>query len=118
MLTCRGCACLFMFACEGFILAGGASSRMGRDKARLRLGAETFVARIARALAAIASEVSVVSARADAAEFGLPVVADIYSGRGALGGLHAALVACRAPWTAVVSLILTPRFKTQERSAP
>jgi molybdopterin-guanine dinucleotide biosynthesis protein A len=92
-----------MFECEGFILAGGASRRMGRDKARLRLGEETFLARTARALEAITSRVSVVSARADAAEFGLPVVADIFPDCGALGGLHAALAACRAPWAAVVS---------------
>lgn len=88
---------------EGFILAGGASSRMGRDKARLRLGGETFVARIARALGTIAARVSVVSSRPDGAEFRLPVVTDIYAGRGPLGGLHAALNACRAPWAAVVS---------------
>ena len=92
-----------MFECEGFILAGGASSRMGRDKARLPLGAETFLARIARALAAITPQVSVVSTRPDAAQFGLPVVTDIYRDCGALGGLHAALAACRAPWAAVVS---------------
>ena len=92
-----------MFECEGFILAGGASSRMGRDKARLQLGAETFVARIAHALQAITSRVHIVSARAEAEWFGLPVVADIYRDCGALGGLHAALTHCRAPWAAVVS---------------
>ncbi|HEX8070805.1 MAG TPA: molybdenum cofactor guanylyltransferase [Pyrinomonadaceae bacterium] len=92
-----------MLEVEGFILAGGASRRMGRDKARLRLGGETFVARAARALAALTPCVRLVSARPDAAEFGLPVVADVYRDCGALGGLHAALAACRAPWAAVVS---------------
>ena len=88
---------------EGFILAGGASSRMGRDKARLELGGETFTARVARALGAVCGHVSVVGARPAGAEAGLPVVPDIFARRGALGGLHAALAAGRAPWAAVVS---------------
>lgn len=89
---------------EGFILAGGASSRMGTDKARLSLGGRTFVERIAEALRAIATEISLVSARPDDdGAHGLPVVADIHRDCGALGGLHAALSACRAPWAAIVS---------------
>ncbi|HJR06171.1 MAG TPA: molybdenum cofactor guanylyltransferase [Pyrinomonadaceae bacterium] len=89
---------------EGFILAGGASSRMGTDKARLTLGGYTFVARIAEALRAIATEISVVSARPDdGGALDLPIVADIHRDCGALGGLHAALNACRTPWAAIVS---------------
>jgi molybdopterin-guanine dinucleotide biosynthesis protein A len=92
-----------MFDAEGFILAGGASSRMGTDKARLTLGGRTFTERIAAALGAIAPKISVVSARAGSATLNLPVIEDIYRDCGALGGLHAALSACRAPWAAVVS---------------
>src|SRR5918911_1260403 len=88
---------------EGFILAGGASSRMGRDKAALRLGEETLVARVASALTGIATRVSVVSSRHAADSFGLPVVRDVFEGAGALGGLHAALLHARSPWAAVVS---------------
>ncbi|HZH90292.1 MAG TPA: molybdenum cofactor guanylyltransferase [Pyrinomonadaceae bacterium] len=88
---------------EGFILAGGASSRMGTDKARLRLGGRTFVERIASALGAITTEISIVSARPGSNDLSFPVVEDVYRGCGALGGLHAALLACRAPWAAVVS---------------
>ncbi|HEY9404467.1 MAG TPA: molybdenum cofactor guanylyltransferase [Pyrinomonadaceae bacterium] len=92
-----------MSEAEGFILAGGASSRMGTDKAHLRLGGRTFMERAANALGAIATRISIVSARPDAAGLNLPVVEDIYRDCGALGGLHAALSACRAPWAAVVS---------------
>jgi len=88
---------------EGFILAGGLSSRMGEDKSQLRLGRRTFVEMAATALAASAGRVSVVGSRPGLEAHGLPVVRDLYEGLGALGGLHAALKACRAPWAAVVS---------------
>jgi molybdopterin-guanine dinucleotide biosynthesis protein A len=88
---------------EGFVLAGGASSRMGRDKARLRLGGRTLAERAASAVAAVAGRVSLVSPKEGAKDFGLPVVRDLYAGRGPVGGLHAALAHCRAPWALVVS---------------
>jgi molybdenum cofactor guanylyltransferase len=97
---------------EGFILAGGASSRMGEDKSRLRLGGQTFVERVAGALSPVASRVSLVSSRPDASAHRLPVVRDLYESRGALGGLHAALKACRAPLALVVSCDLL--FVTRE----
>jgi len=93
-----------MFDVEGFILTGGASSRMGQDKARLLLSGQTFVVRIAQALTAIApGRISIVSARPADAQAGLPIVADIHRGCGALGGIHAALAHARAPWAAIVS---------------
>ena len=88
---------------EGFILAGGASSRMGEDKSRLSLGGRTFVESAALALRAVSTRVCVVSSRAGAESHGLPVVEDLRAGLGALGGLHAALDACRAEWAAVVA---------------
>lgn len=88
---------------EGFILAGGASSRMGEDKSLLRLDGQTFVESAARALLAVTTRVSVVSSRAGAESHGLPVVEDLRAGLGALGGLHAALAACRAEWAALVA---------------
>lgn len=92
-----------MLDTEGFILAGGFSSRMGEDKSRLRLGGRTFVERAAGALAAVSNRVSVVGSRPGVESHGLPVVSDLHEGLGALGGLHAALAACEATWAAVVS---------------
>lgn len=88
---------------EGFILAGGASSRMGTDKAHLRLGGRALVERISSALAHVAARVAVVSAKPDAGAWGLPVVRDVHLGLGAMGGLHAALGAGKSEWAAVVS---------------
>jgi molybdenum cofactor guanylyltransferase len=88
---------------EGFILTGGTSSRMGEDKSRLRLGGRTFVEMVAGALRPVVEKVSVVSSRQGAAAHGLPVVSDLFEGRGAIGGLHAALAVCKARWALVVS---------------
>src|SRR3954471_19809556 len=92
-----------MLDTEGFILAGGFSSRMGEDKSRLRLGGRTFVEIAARALSTVSGRVSVVGSRPGVESHGLSVVRDIHEGLGALGGLHAALAACEAPWAAVIS---------------
>jgi molybdopterin-guanine dinucleotide biosynthesis protein A len=93
-----------MFDIEGFILAGGASSRMGTDKAQLRLGGLTLVETVACALSAVARRVRVVSSRHGQELCGLGgVVPDFYEDCGALGGLHSALVHAEAPWVAVVS---------------
>ena len=88
---------------EGFILVGGASSRMGADKSLLRLGRRTFAEVVAEALRPLAGDVRVVGSRPSAAGHGLAVVRDVYENLGALGGLHAALSACGARWAVVVS---------------
>jgi molybdopterin-guanine dinucleotide biosynthesis protein A len=89
---------------EGFILVGGASSRMGEDKARLTLGGRDFVGRIREALGDLTEKVTLVgSAERCAAWPRLPSVPDFYVEWGALGGLHAALAACRAEWAVVAA---------------
>src|ERR1051325_367829 len=101
---------------EGFILAGGASSRMGEDKSLLRLGGRTFVESAAEALRAVTAHVCVVSSRRGAESHGLPVLEDLRAGLGALGGLHAALSACRAEWAAVVACDL-PFVRSEEHTS-
>ena len=88
---------------EAFILAGGASSRMGTDKAALRLGGLTFVERIAGALRAVTSDICLVSSRHVEGPWGLPVIHDLRENCGAMGGLHAALTAAKAAQSIVVS---------------
>jgi molybdopterin-guanine dinucleotide biosynthesis protein A len=92
-----------MLEVEGFILVGGASSRMGADKAGLSLGGRSFVERIAVALQSVAENIRLVGARDERDALGLAVVRDVYAKWGALGGLHAALAAARAPWAAIVA---------------
>src|SRR5437764_4004829 len=93
-----------MLEVEGFILVGGLSSRMGTDKAALTLGGRSFVERIQAALASLTKKTSLVGASVrDAAWRQLQTVPDVHVKWGALGGLHAALSACRAEWAAVVA---------------
>lgn len=87
---------------EGFILTGGASSRMGKDKSRLQMEGQTFVQRIARELEQVSPKVSQVG-RPEQAISELPLVLDVYHQWGALGGVHGALAACNAEWALIVA---------------
>jgi molybdopterin-guanine dinucleotide biosynthesis protein A len=88
---------------EGFILVGGASSRMGSDKARLLVEGQTFVERIAEELARVARSVMLVGNYSKEPAISLPIVPDVHRQWGALGGVHAAFSACRADWALVVA---------------
>ncbi len=90
--------------CVGVVLAGGASRRMGQDKALLRLDGEATLLEcaIARLHEAGLEEVAVVvstperahSLRAAMPKAGaVPFLVDAEPGHGPLGGLHAALTA-------------------------
>jgi molybdopterin-guanine dinucleotide biosynthesis protein A len=93
-----------MLEVEGFILVGGASSRMGTNKALLEVGGQNFVERIQAALASLTTQASLVGEKKEYPAWpSLPVVPDVHVKWGALGGLHAALMACRARWAAVVA---------------
>jgi molybdopterin-guanine dinucleotide biosynthesis protein A len=74
-----------------FILAGGKSSRMGKDKAFLHVGNESLLNRALQLAERIAENVYVVGDRDKFSGFDCAVVEDIYRDRGPLGGIHAAL---------------------------
>jgi len=95
---------------QAFILAGGASRRMGTDKSRLVINQQTFTERIAETLFEITDSVTLVGRALD--DSALPKVPDIYPQWGALGGLHAALAACSREWAIVVACDLP--FITKE----
>jgi molybdopterin-guanine dinucleotide biosynthesis protein A len=88
---------------EGFILIGGASSRMGTDKARLLVEGQTFVQRIAGELGQVAHSVTLVGNNSNDFPLNLPSSPDVYKSWGALGGVHAAMSQCRAEWALVVA---------------
>src|SRR5438128_5766703 len=92
-----------MFDVQGFILVGGASSRMGADKSQLRFGRQTAVERITTALHSATAQVFLVGSRPEPADPGLEIVRDVHERWGALGGIHAALSVCQAEWAAIVA---------------
>ncbi|MDQ3819024.1 MAG: molybdenum cofactor guanylyltransferase [Acidobacteriota bacterium] len=94
-----------MLEIEGFILVGGASSRMGTNKALLELGGRSFVERIFGAISSITTKTSLIGAQERLVGWpaSLPIVPDVHVKWGALGGLHTALAACVAKWAVVVA---------------
>ena len=86
---------------QAFILAGGQSRRMGRDKSQLTLENQTFTDRIAQTLLQITDSVTLVGSRQTNLRY--PSVPDVFPAWGALGGLHTALAACRTEWAIVVA---------------
>jgi molybdopterin-guanine dinucleotide biosynthesis protein A len=89
-----------MFDVEGFILVGGQSRRMGRDKAQLILAGQTLIDRITGELSGVTSRVALVGAREQHPNF--VNIPDVHESWGALGGLHAALKAATTGWVIVV----------------
>lgn len=78
----------------GVVLAGGMSSRMGRQKAFLEIEGRTLVERALDALSQVCPRLLVVAARAgEFAGYGVEVAVDEYPGSGPLAGIHAALAA-------------------------
>ena len=80
----------------GMILAGGGSTRLGRDKASERVNGRPLVQWVADRLALLADEILVVKAtgqRLPPIEVGKPVrvIEDALPGRGPLGGIYSGL---------------------------
>jgi molybdopterin-guanine dinucleotide biosynthesis protein A len=90
-------------AFSGAVLTGGASSRMGADKALLRVQGEALVLRACRALAA-ATEVFTVGGDLDGlGALGLDARPDRHPGEGPLGGILTALGAAANDLVVVLS---------------
>lgn len=83
---------------SAFVLAGGKSSRMGRDKALLEFEGEPLIARALRTLRLITPEVAIAGGDAGLARYA-PVVEDLYPGQGPLGGIVSALGQSERAWS-------------------
>lgn len=81
---------------SGIVLAGGASRRMGRDKAWIELSGKFLIVRVMEALQALCSEIIVVANDVERFEkLDARVVRDEFPNTGSLGGLYSGLNAAR-----------------------
>ena len=94
----------------GFILAGGASSRMGCPKALLDFGGSPLILHTVVLLKPLVASVTVVGPPSQYAALGLSVIADDVSAHaecdgpcGPLAGIATALAATHAPWNLIVA---------------
>ena len=89
----------------GFVLAGGASRRMGQDKAQIRWNEGTLLTHAIEQVRRVASEVFVVGAVA-AETLPVPVLPDRLQGLGPLAGIQAALRYSETDWNLVLAVDL------------
>jgi len=90
------------------VLAGGKGLRLGRDKVQETVGADNLLQRVLSQLASFGGDIIIVTA----GDKSLPpfngyqrsrVVADIYPGGGALGGIYTGLAVSNSPYSLVVA---------------
>jgi len=93
--------------CEGFVLAGGRSSRMGKDKAQIIFNGAPLIQHAVGILHAAGLEARIAGARTDLSGFAATVVDDpAYPGLGPLSGICPALDASAARFVVFVPVDL------------
>lgn len=103
-------------AMSGIVLAGGLSSRMGRQKLQLPLFGTTLLERQAGKLRAVGIEDILISGPVELELPGTRTVPDEFRQCGPLGGLHACLKAARHPHCLVLGgdvPLVPPQFLAQ-----
>jgi molybdopterin-guanine dinucleotide biosynthesis protein A len=93
------------------VLAGGLSTRIGSDKALLGWDGQTLLERVVRRVATLSGEVLVVTSekgkeRLEGKGLGdgkVPLLVDLFPGRGSLGGIYTGLMAASSFHSLVVA---------------
>ncbi len=96
----------------GFVLAGGKSTRMGQDKADLKLDGRSLLEHALAGLRSVCREVAILGKR-DLYGQWAPVYEDIFPGCGPLGGIHAALTNSQTEYNLIIAVdtpFLQPDF--------
>lgn len=95
----------------GYILTGGKSSRMGTDKAFLKIGEKTFLENAAEILQPRCEKIKAVLNKSqnhfsEKLPANVSPIFDIRENRGALGGIHAALNDCKTEFAVILAVDL------------
>jgi molybdopterin-guanine dinucleotide biosynthesis protein A len=88
---------------SGWVLVGGRSIRMGRDKAWVEIDGRPLALVAAAALERSCASVSLVGDPVRYGALGMPVIADRFAGSGPLSGIEAALAATCSDWNVIVA---------------
>jgi molybdopterin-guanine dinucleotide biosynthesis protein A len=89
---------------SAIVLAGGKSSRLGRDKALEKIhSSSSIIHTIIEKLQAISDDVIIVANDDKYASFTVKVTSDIYLNKGPLAGLHSGLLAAKHSYALVVA---------------
>jgi len=101
----------------GYILAGGGSTRFGRDKALVEVGGIPMIASMIELVRSVTRQMKIVAAPGKYDAFGVEIVEDRWPGEGPLGGIitaleDAAMSATWPEWNLIVSCDMP--FLTQE----
>jgi len=101
----------------GYVLAGGGSTRFGRDKALVEVGGSAMLERMIKLLRGVTKEAKIVAGCGRYEAFGVEIVEDRWPGKGPLGGIITALEdaagsAEPAEWNLILSCDLP--FLTRE----
>jgi molybdenum cofactor guanylyltransferase len=91
-----------------YVMAGGGSTRFGRDKALAEFSGEPMLARMLKLMKDFGANAKVVAAQGKYAELGATMVVDRWPGEGPLGGIVTALrhtqeSAPKCDWNLIVS---------------
>jgi len=98
---------------NGFVLAGRNSSRMGRDKALMRLGSQPLILRAAEILRPLVHNVTLLAPPDRYGNLGLPVIADMWPDQGPLAAICTGLISSGTEWNVFLACdlpLVSPRF--------
>lgn len=99
-----------------FILCGGKSSRMQAEKGLVIFNQKPFIKHILEAVEPLNSSITLVTQNKAYSIFGYPLIQDIYTEKGPLGGIHTALKHSNSPDNLILScdipLITTTALKS------
>lgn len=100
----------------GVVLAGGKSTRFGRNKALVEWQGKFLIQHVINAMTTVFDECFLVTNTPKTYSFlGLPMIADRCKNQGPLAGIDAALHHCRTPWIFAVACdmpMLSPELIT------
>lgn len=95
----------------GYVLSGGKSSRMGEDKAFLKIGEKTFIENAVETLKPNCENVKIVLNKSqihfiEKLPGNISYIFDRFENRGALGGIHAAFSDCKTGFAIILAVDL------------